>query len=158
MWNVSGVSGAAPVWQDVMYYLHAGAPAPQPPAPANVQSRAIRYENNAEAARTEFFLAGTAQSVIVPADAAQIGPAIRYPTPGMVVALDPDIPPSRQRIRLLADGARTARWRLDGKPLSGDDWAPWPGRHALALVDATGAVLDEVRFEVRGAVVRAGQK
>ncbi|MET0964739.1 MAG: penicillin-binding protein 1C [Noviherbaspirillum sp.] len=33
MWHVSGVSGAAPVWQDVMHYLHAGAPAPQPAAP-----------------------------------------------------------------------------------------------------------------------------
>jgi penicillin-binding protein 1C len=157
MWNVSGVTGAAPVWQDVMHYLHAGAPAPQPPAPASVQAQAIRYQDHAEAARTEFFLAGTAQPVIVPAEAAQISPAIRYPTPGMVVALDPDIPPSRQRIRLLADGVRAARWRLDGKPLPGNDWAPWPGRHALALVDARGAVLDQVRFEVRGAVVRARQ-
>lgn len=96
--------------------------------------------------------------MIVPADAAQISPAIRYPTPGLAVALDPDIPPSRQRIRLLADGTRTARWRLDGKPLPGSDWAPWPGRHVLALVDAGGAVLDEVRFAVRGAVVRERQK
>jgi len=160
MWNVSGVSGAAPVWQDMMHYLHAGAPAPQPPAPAGVQAQSIRYANHAEAARTEFFLAGTAQSVIVPADAAQLSPAIRYPTPGMVVALDPDIPPSRQRIRLLADGVGVgaARWRLDGKPLAGDDWAPWPGRHALVLTDAGGKVLDEVRFEVRGAVLREGRK
>ena len=158
MWNVSGVTGAAPVWQDVMHYLHAGAPAPQPPAPGSVQAQAIRYEDRAEAARTEFFLAGTAQPVIMRADAAQISPAIRYPTPGMVVALDPDIPPSRQRIRPVADGAGVARWRLDGKPLPGSDWAPWPGRHALALVDAGGKVLDEVHFEVRGAVVREGRK
>ena len=158
MWDVSGVSGAAPVWQDVMHYLHAGAPAPQPSAPAGVQARSIRYDNHAEAARTEFFLAGTEQSVIVLAQAAQIRPAIRYPSPGMVVALDPDIPPSRQRIRLLAEGAREARWRLDGKPLPANDWAPWPGRHALALVDAGGKVLDEVRFEVRGAVVRGREK
>ncbi len=158
MWDVSGVTGAAPVWQDVMHYLHAGAPAPQPPAPGSVQAQAIRYEDRAEAARTEFFLAGTAQPVIMRADAAQISPAIRYPTPGMVVALDPDIPPSRQRIRPVADGAGVARWRLDGKPLPGSDWAPWPGRHALALVDAGGKVLDEVHFEVRGAVVREGRK
>ncbi|MDB5760531.1 MAG: penicillin-binding protein, partial [Burkholderia sp.] len=115
-------------------------------------------ENHAEAARTEFFLAGTAQSVIRLADAARISPSIRYPTPGLVVALDPDIPPSRQRIRLQADGIRAPRWRLDGKPLPNDDWAPWPGQHALALVDAGGAVLDEVRFEVRGAVIKAAQK
>ncbi len=141
-----------------MHYLHTGAPAPQPGVPAGVQAQAIRYENRAEAARTEFFLAGTAQPVIVPADATQIRPAIRYPTPGMVVALDPDIPPTRQRIRLLAEGARESRWRLDGKPLPGNDWSPWPGRHLLALVDAGGKVLDEVRFEVRGAVVRGREK
>ena len=164
MWNVSGVSGAAPVWQDVMHYLHAGAPAPQPAAPSGVVAQAIRYQDGAEAARIEYFLAGTAQALIVPAQSAQIRAAIRYPTPGLVVALDPDIPPSRQRIRLSAQGARLARWRLDGKLLpgpvdqSGHDWAPWPGAHTLALVSADGAVLDEVRFEVRGAVVRGRQK
>jgi penicillin-binding protein 1C len=31
MWNVSGVTGAAPVWQDVMHYLHAGARDPLRP-------------------------------------------------------------------------------------------------------------------------------
>jgi penicillin-binding protein 1C len=82
----------------------------------------------------------------------------------LVVALDPDIPPSRQRIRLSAQGARQARWQLDGKLLTGavdqrgHDWAPWPGSHTLALLGADGAVLDEVRFEVRGAVVRGRQK
>jgi penicillin-binding protein 1C len=32
------------------------------------------------------------------------------------------------------------------------NWLPWPGRHTLALVDGGNAVLDQVRFEVRGAV------
>ncbi|MET0964740.1 MAG: hypothetical protein ABWY05_18270 [Noviherbaspirillum sp.] len=55
----------------------------------------------------------------MPARPEQIRPVIRYPTPGMVVALDPDIPPSRQRIALIAQGVQPARWRLDGKPLPG---------------------------------------
>ena len=158
MWNVSGVTGAAPVWQDVMQYLHSGAPAPQPAAPAGVQAQAIRYQDSIEPTRTEFFLAGTGQAVITRSQAEQIRPGIDYPTPGMVVALDPDIPPSRQRIRLAAQGAHAPRWRMDGKVLAGSEWAPWPGRHVLALLDGSGVVLDEVRFEVRGAVVRVGYR
>jgi penicillin-binding protein 1C len=164
MWNVSGVSGAAPVWQEVMQYLHAGVPAPQPAPPPGVLAQPIRYQDGVEAPRTEYFLAGTVQSLIVIAQPDRIRPVIRYPTPGLLVALDPDIPPARQRMRLAAQGVGRAYWRLDGKPLSSAagradyDWQPWPGRHALALLDAHGAVLDEVQFEVRGAVVRQARK
>ncbi|HEY0823831.1 MAG TPA: hypothetical protein VGD76_08595, partial [Ramlibacter sp.] len=45
----------------------------------------------------------------------------------------------------------------DGKELArGAEaaWLPWPGRHVLQLVDASGRVADEVRIEVRGAGVR----
>jgi penicillin-binding protein 1C len=161
---VSGITGAAPVWQEVMQYLHAGAAASQPAPPPGVLAQAIRYQGGVEAARTEYFLAGTAQSLIVTAQPDRIRPAIRYPTPGLLVALDPDIPPARQRMRLAAQGVDRAYWRLDGKPLPGADsradydWQPWPGRHTLALLDAHGAVLDEVRFEVRGAVARVANK
>ena len=33
-------------------------------------------------------------------------------------------------------------------------WSPWPGHHVLELVDAKGAVLDAVSFDVRGAQAR----
>jgi penicillin-binding protein 1C len=82
-------------------------------------------------------------------------PRILAPAQGALIALDPDIPPSRQRIvfeaRIL-DG--TARWILDsadlgtGQPLLA--WKPIPGRHTLALADADGTPLDTVTFEVRG--------
>jgi penicillin-binding protein 1C len=88
-----------------------------------------------------------------------------------VVALDPDIPPARQRIRLSAQGVADARWRMDGKPLAaghdghnghdghdGKAWAPWPGRHRLELLDRQGRVLDKVEFEVRGAAVKITMK
>ena len=75
---------------------------------------------------------------------------------GSIVALDPDIPPSHQRLRFRAQGA-DARWRMDGKPLGrGSElaWLPWPGRHQVQLVDARGTVLDSIRIEVRGAGVK----
>jgi len=183
MWDVSGVTGAAPVWQEIMQYLHArdGVRTAVPVKPATVVARAIRYEDDVEAARTEYFLPGTAQSAIRIARARDIRPAIAYPTDGMLAALDPDIPTARQRIRFRATGAPAgSRWVLDGKPVPAAvmrsqrpstaslrkvasdraddalllDWMPWPGRHVLALQDATGAVLDSIRFEVRGAVAR----
>lgn len=126
----------------------------------------IRYEQDLEAPRTEYFLPGTAQAQIRIARAREIRAAITYPTAGMLAALDPDIPPARQRIRLRAQGAPAgSRWLLDGKPMpasgtrSADDgmaldWMPWPGKHVLSLQDKAGRELDSVRFEVRGAVAR----
>lgn len=83
------------------------------------------------------------------------GRAVRItaPAPGTVIALDPDIPPARQRLQLTATG-EGLHWRMDGKPLGRGArvaWLPWPGRHVVQLTDARGNVLDEVRIEVRGA-------
>ncbi len=170
MWDVSGVTGAAPIWQEVMQFLHGRLPAQARSAsgfgvqPAGVRVRDIRYQDQLEAPRREYFLAGTEQEFIALAQPERIRPEIRYPTAGMLVALDPDIPPTHQRLRFVAQGLANGRWMLDGKLLpqakskgaaSADlayDWMPWPGRHTLALVDGKNAVLDQVRFEVRGAV------
>lgn len=168
MWDVSGTSGAAPVWAAVMQHLHAHTPsrAPQPPA-GLVQARAsfdgTAGERPLEAARSEWFIAGTEQTrfaMSTATDAKTLRTAaalrIRMPAPGTIVALDPDIPPNRQRLTFVASGAG-GRWRLDGKPLGQGtqlQWLPWPGRHVMQLTDARGTVLDEVRFEVRGAGVK----
>ena len=132
--------------------------------PAGVSVRQIQYQDQLEAPRREYFLAGTEQEFIALAQPGQISPAIRYPSAGMLVALDPDIPPAHQRLRFVAQGVPNGRWMLDGKMLPQDkgkgaasaelayDWMPWPGRHTLALLDSKNAVVDQVRFEVRGAV------
>ena len=173
MWDVSGVTGAAPIWQEVMQYLHTRDQLRQniPRKPDGVIEQDIRYEDKVEVPRQEYFLAGTEQTLIRTAKSDDIGIAIRYPTPGMLVALDPDIPPERQLIRFQASGVSSGLWRLDGKILESVaqagkkkndrsmlaqqltmDWMPWPGRHVLELLDGKQAVLDRVQFEVRGAV------
>ncbi len=89
---------------------------------------------------------------------------IAEPASGAVVARDPDSPPANQRLRFVAAGAAPGaplRWRLDGKLIGRRPvhaWPPWPGRHQLLLEDASGRVLDAVRFEVRGAGVSAPRK
>ncbi|WP_150670913.1 penicillin-binding protein 1C [Pandoraea anhela] len=163
MWDVSGVSGAAPIWHRVMDYLHRRTASLPPPAPPDVEHVAVQYAQHVEPAREEWFLPGTSQNTIALSALATKAPSgplwrIAGPTDGTIVALDPDIPPANQRLwfQVAAAWPKGAVWRLDGKPLAGSarvSWLPWPGRHTLELVDASGTVRDSVRFEVRGATV-----
>lgn len=162
MHDVSGISGAAPVWREVMDWLHRGDPAsgrpaissPPPAAPAGVVRSAIRFEPASEPPRDEWFLAGSEQTVIRAAGGNALA-RIAYPAEGSIIALDPDIPPSRQRLplRLSSPAASGWRWLLDGKPLARADqpahWLPQPGRHTLQLTERNGALVDRVSFEVR---------
>ena len=170
MHDVSGISGAAPVWREVMDWLQRGDPArgrpavaSQPPAPPKglVRQR-IRFEPPREPARDEWFIAGTEQSVIRQAGGNALA-RIAYPADGTILALDPDIPPNRQRIelKLSAPAGKGWQWQLDGRPLARADstlrWLPQPGRHRLRLVDAQGGVVDEAGFEVRSLRGKAGR-
>ncbi|MEY4585034.1 MAG: penicillin-binding protein, partial [Pseudomonadota bacterium] len=175
MWDVSGTTGAAPVWAAVMQFLHQNESSKAPPVPANLVQVQAQFSQNGsallEAARQEWFLAGTEQSqfainkiavqaINTPATGinnARINARILAPTSGTIIALDPDIPPNRQRVSFQAEGQNVA-WLLDGKPLAKGNaakWLPWPGRHVVQLVDAKGAKLDEIKLEVRGAGVRS---
>ncbi|MFM7706102.1 MAG: penicillin-binding protein 1C [Rubrivivax sp.] len=142
MHAVSGVSGAAPVWRTLVQHLHAGRVSRALPPPAGLP------------------LAGTAPRATQPAALAAppegraIG--ISSPVDGSVYALDPDVPPTAQRITFEGEAGT---WVLDGRPLGRGStlhWAPWPGRHVLSLRDAQGRVRQTVQFEVRGATLRAG--
>ncbi|MCX5870399.1 MAG: penicillin-binding protein 1C [Deltaproteobacteria bacterium] len=162
MHNVSGVSGAAPVWREVMDWLHRGDPthgrpkhASQPPeSPPGVVKTAIRFEPPKEPPRQEWFMAGTERKVIIAADNQSLA-RIEYPANGAILALDPDIPPQRQRLplQLSAPAGTGWQWRMDNQPLGRADrkllWLPQPGHHRLTLTDKTGKELDAVGFEVR---------
>lgn len=167
MHDVSGTSGAAPVWAAVMQHLHqrtkadAATATTGPRPPVGVVQALTRFGADGEATRTEWFLRGTEQ-----ADFARNTPAprdttarITAPAPGTIVALDPDIPPQRQRLRFSAQGQQL-RWRMDGREFARGpeaQWLPWPGRHVVQLVDARGTLLDEIRIEVRGAGVKTAK-
>lgn len=161
MRDVSGISGAAPVWAAVMRHLHANEPSRAPRPPAGLVQQAVRYSDRLEAGRTEWFLPGTQQATFAvdPAAGTEARAAGRIVSPaaGTILALDPDIPPQRQRLALRAEGGGQVRWRMDGREFARGpiaSWQPWPGRHVLQLVDASGRALDEVRIEVRGAGVK----
>ena len=158
MHDVSGVSGAAPVWREIMDFLHeAGTPARRDPPPGLVH-QAVEYASGIEPPREEWFLAGTESAKIIGVDAAPGRPRILSPASGAVLAVDPDIPPSRQRVLVQVAGARSdtrlligaARYPAEGPIL----WRPAPGRHLLRLVDEKGVELDRARITVRGVSLR----
>ena len=173
MHDVSGVSGAAPVWLEVMDALHRRqgdvvVRSDAPFVPNKVEARQIRFHPVLEPARKEYFLEGTEQDVIqansttldrlgVATDSHQLQ-RIAYPGLGTIIALDPDIPPDYQGVvfKALSPLAHGWQWRLDGKIVRNAVWFPLPGKHMLELLDADGQVVDSVNFEVRGAMFKKG--
>jgi penicillin-binding protein 1C len=184
MWDVSGTTGAAPVWQAIVNELasrerregplvasaaagEAGRAVSRDPG---LVKRSIRFDGDLEAPRDELFLAGTEASLIAfgrPAAATGSGSAggasglIAQPVDGTVLAIDPDIPPQKQVLRFAVSRAVAGRtyWRLDRRIVGSGpvfDWALWPGRHVLELVDVHGAAVDRVAFSVRGVELRKG--
>ena len=153
MHDVSGVTGAAPVWRDVMDYVMQGeAPAIAAP-PAGVVHIASRF-NGLEPDRDEWFVEGTQVANVVQV-ASNAGRArLESPADGSIFAMDPDIPASRQRIVIRARGAgEDDRFVLpDGRRVAASEpylWDPAAGKHALLLVAADGRVLDRAQVEVR---------
>ena len=155
MHEVSGISGAAPIWHGLARHLHAAQPSKRPAPPPGVEQVAIRYEPAREPARAEWFLAATGRAVLrsgSPVDAARPF-GITNPRDGSLFALDPDIPPQAQKI--VFEGERGV-WVLDGQRLATTErllWTPWPGRHRLTLLGPDREALQTVVFEVRGASV-----
>jgi penicillin-binding protein 1C len=162
MWDVSGVTGAAPVWRDVMDYLHQHQPSRAPVAPAGVIRQQIAYQPMLEAARGEWFVKGTESALITLVDVAQRPPGILYPGQSSIIAIDPDIPDALERVFFRAQAGQGLTWQLDGAALApaGADfaWRPVAGSHQLALVDANARVVALTHFEVRGYRPPSGTK
>lgn len=143
MHGVSGVSGAAPVWREVVAHLHARAPSAPPAPPSGLVAQ-----------RGEWFLPGTqvrAGSAAATGDAQAFG--IQTPRDGSLVLLDPDIPLQAQRLAFV--GA-PGQWRVNGRVVGSGSvvhWLPRPGRHVLERSTGAGAaeLVDRVAFEVRAA-------
>jgi|WetSurMetagenome_2_1015567.scaffolds.fasta_scaffold18572_3 penicillin-binding protein 1C len=148
MRNVSGISGAAPVWVDVMNWLHRDRTSRAPEAPPGVLAAQTPGQG-----RKEWFIQGTENAVLT--GMSSQGFRISYPAHGTIFALDPDIPSEEQKLFFEAqpkDGH--LHWVLDGQRIGSAGalllWTPLRGKHALSLTDASDRVIDAVSFEVRG--------
>ncbi len=154
MHDVSGVSGAAPIWATLMAALHQGGAGFPPTPPAGVEARQVAFTPAVESPRREWFVTGTATAAVAAVARDEAIARIASPANATVIALDPDIPPAAQRVPIRARGAsRGLRFRLNDELLGTAAgtvlWKPAYGSHRLALVDGQGRVVDEVRFSVR---------
>lgn len=154
MWNVSGITGAAPVWIEVMNRLHDQDNNPERKAPPYLVKQEIRFPQGVEPPRQEWFIQGTEPNAR-DQRVGQLNQRIIYPPAGTVIALDPDIPPELQKIFFISEpkGSRL-RWVLNDQAImdGGNNlpWTPRVGFYTLSLVDEKGRAVDSVRFEVRG--------
>jgi penicillin-binding protein 1C len=177
MRNVSGVSGAAPVWAEVMRSLHQQLPSREPLPPSGLIAKNIRFEEEIEPARREWFLSSMAPSAPTLADGSISPPMpmialshnagqirIVYPSNGSLIAIDPDIPnhiqgyvprhswssSSIQQLDIKSES--NLRWQLNGIELAPNlrkvDLVA--GKHTLTLLSEEGKVLDQSHFEIRG--------
>ncbi|WP_255576226.1 penicillin-binding protein 1C [Comamonas sp. Y33R10-2] len=137
MHSVSGTSGAAPIWAEVMGFLHRNLPSRPAKPPAGLVQHSVQFgalsqgSMAIESARSEWFLPGTQQSLFaiesvadsqnksmtrgqkgsksgVGAIQTKEAARISRPTNGTILALDPDIPPDSQRVQLVARQAGMA--------------------------------------------------
>jgi penicillin-binding protein 1C len=158
MWNVSGVTGAAPVWHEVMNYLHADKNSSPPKMPKGM---VVQQTNVPEAGKTALFIKGTEPLAIrsetsdrtVTASAELV--KITYPAEGMIIALDPDIPDDQQRVFFESSRADlNVCWQLNNESMGRTSevvsWRPEPGKYALSLTDNEGRQMDMIHFVVRG--------
>lgn len=125
MWNVSGVSGAVPIWRNLMLALHPnpkGQFAPYTPAAEKLPIRTISR--------------------------------IRYPAQDMLVGLDPDIPLALQKLPIEIENPQSDHKLYLNKVLlsNAQDITLWPierGKYLVELKSPSGQSIDSVNFEVR---------
>lgn len=153
MWNVSGITGAAPVWMEIMNWLHrdrANHPKKPPEGVSALKIKLPQFESD----RSEWFIQGTEPDVVKRA-VHQTNSRIFYPVTGTVIALDPDMPSEQQRLFFDSQPRNDQlRWVLNGKEVGSAGstllWNPISGKHILSLVDQEKRAVDSVSFEVRG--------
>ncbi|MBW2037640.1 MAG: penicillin-binding protein 1C [Deltaproteobacteria bacterium] len=151
MWDVTGMTGAAPIWFEIMNYLHRETTS-KPPIPlAGVVSKNVLFSGSGTA-KKEFFIRGVEPEVIKRSTA--VAPLeILYPPPDAIIALDPDIPSRLQKLFFESTSEKTELcWMLDGVLVGHGNVFPWfpeRGFHTLALLDSDENFLDEMTFQVR---------
>lgn len=116
MWNVMGVTGAAPIWKKTMMWLQEHYP---------VDEISLAESEKKESSSPQ----------------AYPGARILYPQDGMILALDPAIPAANQKMPLLVENIqhRDLYWQINEKEkIKATDsylWSPSLGRHRLSLYE-----------------------
>jgi len=153
MQDVTGITGAAPVWREIMESLYEDAL--QKGGSAEMFEFSQDLPDDLVSYKGEYYLPGTEPHPEFSAFSEYEAPQkILYPTDGIVFTVDPDIPPSRQKVMFQFSGSNSSLyWYLNDRRLKnlGKDlsWTPVPGLYKLEVRDLKGKVYDSVKFVVR---------
>ena len=154
MWNVSGITGAAPIWVEIMNFLHRQDENAKQEVPDGLVRREVQFPRGMEPPREEWFIRGT-EPHLKDQKTGQFKQRIIYPPTGAVIALDPDIPQELQKVFFISQTIEEMlRWKLNGRTMDrvgkAIAWILIPGKYHLAIADGEEKIVDSVYFEVRG--------
>lgn len=154
MRNVSGVSGAAPVWLEIMTYLHGSRSSNLSKPPPGVIMAEVAFHNDLEFPRKEYFIQGSEPESLIRTNILYQKPRITYPVHDTLISLDPEIPEDLQRVPLqFQPPAQQYEWVLNNRKTGVTDpfflWKPDRGIHVVSIVDKENRVVDSVAFVVR---------
>ncbi len=132
MWNVSGITGAAPAWRDIMNRLSDGE--------FPTEKKKIMESN----------------TVFIPTSVKNKTNLMKitYPANHTIIAVDPDIPSKHQAVYFEASILdKNSHWVLNGTILDAVKgmylWNPKSGKYKLSIQNKYNKILDQVEFEVR---------
>jgi penicillin-binding protein 1C len=151
MWNVSGITGAAPIWAEIMDYLHKDLMIAEDPPPENIVEKIVTNGSGTITSQ-EYFLKGTETNTNPEPSSSTIN-GISSPTMDSVIALDPDIPAERQKVFFEPKKfSKDLDWVLnDNKIGSASEillWSPSKGEYTLELFKKSKAI-DRIKFIVK---------
>jgi penicillin-binding protein 1C len=152
MWNVSGITGAAFVWMDIMKHLNSNQPSIKSEVPPGIINQKISYAGNIEPARSELFIEGTEPLMMISIAGNHLKPSIIYPVQNSIISIDPDIPTTNQKVLFRANNIAGYRWKLNGRYIGSSPavfWKPSQGKHRLVLVDKANVEAAGIDFTVR---------
>jgi penicillin-binding protein 1C len=154
MRNVSGVSGAAPVWLAVMNFLHADRASSPPQRPSGVIETRLNFYQEVEPPRQEYFIEGTEPVSRIRAGSPLQKPRITSPADETQIHLDPEIPEDLQRVPFqFRPTSGRYQWMINEQKTGIFDpfflWKPERGNYVLSIIDRDNRVVDSVAFMVK---------
>ncbi|NWF97566.1 MAG: penicillin-binding protein 1C [Nitrospirae bacterium] len=162
MWNVTGITGAAPVWLSIMNYLHRDNIDTGIEHPDGIVKKPVFINSTNPTERDEWFIKGTEPSTtrnsryIISLNEEHFIPHIVYPPDGTIITLDPDIPDEIQKIIIETNPpSDEIFWIFDGKNTGRTTKTPLiikpvAGKHTIQLIDKQNSKLDSIEFEIKG--------
>ncbi len=145
MHDVTGITGAGPIWRETMEILHEKIPRKLWQIPKNITF---------DSAQNEFFETGVEIPTEAPSLVKPKFVKITAPIANSIFGLDPDIPQGRQKLFLKLNSYDKSLWWFWNGTRLNEAAGPYPldlvpGEHQIQIRDKDGRVVDQIRFEVR---------